>query len=70
MAIKDDDIWHANSSKTLANMFEFNRQQPDSLTTEGVIEHFKKESPRDRLGYIKSAQLVNSGFDSRCCVEA
>ena len=45
MAIKDDDIWHADSSKTLANMFEFNRQQPDSLTTEGVIEHFKKNHP-------------------------
>jgi hypothetical protein len=45
MANKDGDIWHADPSKTLANMFEFNRQQPDPLTTERVIEHFKKNHP-------------------------
>jgi hypothetical protein len=45
MATKDDDVWHADPSKTLANMFEFHRQQPDPLSSERVIEHFKAIHP-------------------------
>jgi hypothetical protein len=45
MAIKDDDILHADPSKFLAQIFESRRQQPDLLPAERFVEHLKKNHP-------------------------
>jgi hypothetical protein len=50
MAVKTGHIAHANPSKLLSQMLEFQRQNPEFLTTESYVKHLKEKYPEKDWG--------------------